>query len=230
MGAIAAFVDFVRNPAAVIAGWIAALGVWAYAPVFAVVFIETGLVFFPFLPGDSMLFACGVFANGGGFALPALLTCVWMAAILGDQCNFAIGHAVGSRLVTSGKVKALTPERIEKTEAMLEKYGSAGVFLGRFFPFIRTFVPFFAGMGGMRWRNFVVFNVLGAVAWSSLFVLLGYFFGGIPFVQNNFELVLVGIVAVSLIPAVGGVVGGLGKRRVDRKPRTDRAKASMRAE
>ncbi|RHB54265.1 DedA family protein [Olsenella sp. AM39-30AC] len=204
------FVDFIanllRDPRAAIASWIAAGPLTAYGFVFLIIFVETGVVFFPFLPGDSLLFASGFFAQGGGFNIFALLGVVWVAAILGDQCNFMIGHFFGTRIVASGKVKAMTPERMEKSEKFLDKWGHLAIFLGRFFPFIRTFVPFIAGMGGMHWRNFVIFNVLGGITWSTLFTLLGYFFGGIPAVQEHFELVVVGIILVSVIPAVAGAI------------------------
>lgn len=204
------FVDFImnllRDPRAAIASWIAAGPVMAYGGVFLIIFIETGVVFFPFLPGDSLLFASGFFAQGGGFNIVALLAVAWVAAILGDQCNFMIGHFFGKKIVESGKVKAMTPERLQKSEAFLQKWGHLAIFLGRFFPFIRTFVPFIAGMGGMHWRNFVIFNVLGGITWSTLFTLLGYFFGGIPFVQEHFELLIVGIVLVSIIPTIVGLV------------------------
>lgn len=204
------FVDFIanllRDPRAAIASWIAAGPLTAYGFVFLIIFVETAVVFFPFLPGDSLLFASGFFAQGGGFNIFALLGVAWVAAILGDQCNFMIGHFFGTRIVASGKVKAMTPERMEKSEKFLDKWGHLAIFLGRFFPFIRTFVPFIAGMGGMHWRNFVIFNVLGGITWSTLFTLLGYFFGGIPAVQEHFELVVVGIILVSVIPAVAGAI------------------------
>ena len=191
----------------------AAYGHFIYAILFLVVFCETGLVVTPFLPGDSLLFASGFFAQGGGFNIVALLAVAWAAAILGDQCNFMIGHFFGKKIVESGKVKAMTPERLQKSEAFLQKWGHLAIFLGRFFPFIRTFVPFIAGMGGMHWRNFVIFNVLGGITWSTLFTLLGYFFGGIPFVQEHFELLIVGIVLVSVIPTIVGLVKAkLGKK------------------
>ena len=142
----------------------------------------------------------------------ALLGVAWAAAILGDQCNFFIGHFLGRRIIESGKVKAMTPERIAKSEAFLDKWGNLAIFLGRFFPFIRTFVPFLAGMGGMKWHSFVMFNILGGVTWSTVFVLLGYFFGGIPFVQEHFELLIIGIVAVSLVPTIVGLVKGRLKK------------------
>ena len=207
MNPIQYLLELLHDPRGAIAGWIATLGaVWVYAPLFLIIFIETGVVVMPFLPGDSLLFAAGVFANGGGLSLVPLLATVWAAAILGDQCNFMIGHFFGERIIASGKVKSLTPERIEKSQKFLDKWGPLAVFLGRFFPFIRTFVPFLSGMGGMHWRHFVVWNVLGGITWSSLFTLLGYFFGGVPFVQEHFELVLVLIIAISAVPAIAGAV------------------------
>ena len=221
------FVDFIanllRDPRAAIAGWIAAGPVTAYGFVFLIIFIETGVVFFPFLPGDSLLFASGFFAQGGGFNIFALLGIAWAAAILGDQCNFMIGHFFGTRIVASGKVKAMTPERMEKSEKFLEKWGHVAIFLGRFFPFIRTFVPFIAGMGGMHWRNFGIYNILGGLTWSTMFVLLGYFFGGIPVVQEHFELLIVGIVAVSIIPTIVGIVRGrMSKGEKNNEEATDK--------
>ena len=134
--------------------------------------------------------------------LPILLA----APILGDQCNYFIGHFFGRRIVESGKVKSLTPERIAKTEGMIDKWGPLAVFLGRFFPFIRTFMPFFAGITGMKWHRFAPFSILGGLVWGSLFTLLGYFFGGIPAVQKHFELVIVGILLISLIPTFVGLI------------------------
>lgn len=206
MGFVNFIAELLHDPRTAIAGAIAAGPLAAYGLVFAIIFIETGVVFFPFLPGDSLLFAAGFFAHSGGFSLFALLATAWCAAILGDQCNFFIGEKLGQRIVRSGKVKAMTPERMEKSQAFLDKWGRPAIILGRFFPFIRTFVPFIAGMGGMKWHHFVVFNILGGITWSSLFTLVGYFFGGIPAVQEHFSLVVVGIVLVSVIPAVAGAV------------------------
>ena len=211
---INAIAELIHDPRTAIAAWIAAGPLYAYGFIFLIVFIETGVVFFPFLPGDSLLFAAGFFAHNGGFNIYLLLACAWAAAILGDQCNFMIGHFFGRKIVASGKVKAMTPERVKKTEDFLDKWGHLAIFLGRFFPFIRTFVPFLAGMGGMHWRNFVIFYILGGVCWSTLFTLLGYFFGGIPAVQEHFELVIVGIILVSVIPAaVGALKAKFGKKK-----------------
>lgn len=206
MPIISFFANLLKDPRGFIAGAIAMGPLAAYGFVFAIIFVETGVVFFPFLPGDSLLFASGFFANGGGFDVIPLLVVAWVAAIAGDQCNFMIGHFFGNRIIASGKVKAMTPERIEKSEAFLNKWGKLAIFLGRFFPFIRTFVPFLAGAGGMHWRDFVVFNVLGGITWSSAFILLGYFFGGIPFVQRHFEMLIFGIIGVSMVPIVAGFV------------------------
>lgn len=212
MGLVDLIVNLLRDPRTAIAGWIAAGPFAAYGCVFLIVFIETGVVFFPFLPGDSLLFASGFFAQGGGFNIFLLLGIAWAAAIIGDQCNFMIGHFFGTKIVASGKVKAMTPERMAKSEAFLDKWGHLAIFLGRFFPFIRTFVPFIAGMGGMKWHDFVVFNILGGVTWSTMFTLLGYFFGGIPVVQEHFEFLIVGIIAVSLVPTVIGLVRSRKKK------------------
>ena len=215
MGFVHFIVNLLKDPRGAIASWIAMGTAPALGFIFLIVFIETGVVFFPFLPGDSLLFAAGFFAAQGDSGLPlmALLPIVWIAPILGDQSNYFIGHFFGRRIIASGKVKAMTPERIKKSEDFLDKWGHLAIFLGRFFPFIRTFVPFIAGMGGMHWRNFVIFNVLGGITWSTVFTLLGYFFGGIPFVQEHFELLIVGIVAVSIIPTVVGLVKAkLGKK------------------
>ena len=213
MGFINYIFQLLKDPRTAIATWIGMGPVAAYGFVFLIIFIETGVVFFPFLPGDSLLFASGFFASTGEFNIFALLGVAWAAAILGDQCNFMIGHFFGSKIIASGKVKAMTPERMAKSEAFLDKWGKLAIFLGRFFPFIRTFVPFIAGMGGMKWHHFVAFNILGGITWSTLFTLLGYFFGGIPAVQEHFELVIVGIILVSVIPAaVGAIKAKFGKK------------------
>lgn len=214
MSFINMIIELLRDPRTAISAWIAAGPLTAYGFIFLIIFIETGVVFMPFLPGDSLLFASGCFAADGSFNIVTLLAVAWAAAILGDQCNFMIGHFFGKKIIASGKVKVMTPERIEKSEAFLDKWGHLAIFLGRFFPFIRTFVPFIAGMGGMHWRNFVLFNILGGVTWSTLFTLLGYFFGGIPFVQDHFELLIVGIVLVSIIPTIVGLVKSkMGKKK-----------------
>lgn len=206
------FIDFIlgllQDPRGAIAGWIIALGpIWVYTPLFLIVFVETGLVFFPFLPGDSLLFAAGVFsADGGGLSLAATLIVFYAAAILGNTSNYWIARLFGSRIIDSGKVKALTPERMAKLDHFFEKYGGLTIVITRFMPFFRTFAPFIAGTGHMNFAKFTFFNCLGGISWVSLFVLVGYFFGGVPFVQEHFEAIVLGIVAVSVAPAVIGAV------------------------
>jgi membrane-associated protein len=210
------FIELLSNPRDVIAGWITTLGpIWVYIPLFVIVFIETGLVVTPFLPGDSLLFAAGIFAvEGGGLNLPLLLGLMYIAAVLGNTSNYWIGRKVGQAIIDSGRVKALTPERIAKTQTFFDKYGLLAVVLTRFFPIIRTFAPFLAGLGHMRFGRYTVFNIIGGVLWVTLFTLLGYFFGGIPFVQDNFELVIIAIVVISFIPTVYGLLRAkFGKKK-----------------
>jgi len=202
------FIDLLKDPRGFIADWIITLGpIWVYTPLFIIIFVETGLVITPFLPGDSLLFTAGIFAaDGGGLNLAALLILLSLAAILGNTSNYWIGNKVGQAIIDSGRVKVLTPERIKQTQEFFDKYGLLAIVVTRFFPIIRTFAPFIAGLGRMHFGRFMLFNVIGGVIWVTIFVLLGYFFGGIPFVQDNFELVIVGIVVVSFIPTVIGLV------------------------
>ncbi len=208
MSIIHFFIDFLQNPLAILNGWIEQIGaIWILAPIWLVLFIETGVVIMPFLPGDSLLFAVGTIAgSGNSIPLLPLLLVVWSAPIIGDQSNYWIGHFLGKRILDSGKIKAMTPERIAKTQAMIDKYGPLAVFLGRFFPFIRTFMPFMAGFNHMKYNRFVPFDILGGLTWSSLFTLLGYFFGNVPFVQTHFEWVIVAILLISLLPTIIGVI------------------------
>ena len=216
MGIIDFFINLLKDPRGFIAGWIIALGpVWVYTPLFLIVFVETGLVFFPFLPGDSLLFAAGVFsADGGGLNVWATLIVFWAAAILGNTSNYWIARLFGSRIIDSGKVKALTPERMAKLDHFFERYGGLTIIITRFMPFFRTFAPFIAGTGHMNFGKFTFFNAVGGISGVSLFVLVGYFFGGIPFVQEHFEVIVLGIVAVSVAPAFIGVIkAALNSRR-----------------
>lgn len=197
-----------KDPRGAIAGWIVTLGaVWVYTPLFLIVFIETGLVFFPFLPGDSLLFAAGVFsADGGGLNLAATLIVFYAAAILGNTSNYWIARFFGTRIIDSGKIKALTPERMAKLDHFFEKFGGLTIVITRFMPFFRTFAPFIAGTGHMNFAKFTLFNAIGGISWVSLFVLVGYFFGGVSFVQQHFEVIVLGIVAVSVAPALIGAI------------------------
>ena len=223
------FVNLLSDPRGAIAGWIIALGpLWVYSPLFLIVFVETGLVFFPFLPGDSLLFAAGVFsADGGGLNVWATLIVFYVAAILGNTSNYWIARFFGARIIDSGKVKALTPERMSKLDHFFAKYGGLTIVITRFMPFFRTFAPFIAGTGHMNFAKFTLFNVIGGVSWVSLFVLVGYFFGGIPIVQEHFEVIVLGIVAVSVAPAIiGAVKAALGSR----KKKADDGRTQVQAE
>ena len=209
-------ISFLRDPRTYIAAWIVALGpVLVYCPLFLVVFIETGVVFFPFLPGDSLLFACGVFsAEGWGLNLFVTLGVFYAAAILGNTSNYWIARFFGKRIIDSGKVKALTPERMAKLDEFFERYGGLTIVITRFMPFFRTFAPFIAGTGHMNFAKFTLFNAIGGVSWVSLFVLVGYFFGGVPFVQQHFSTIVIAIILVSVLPAViTAVKAALAKRK-----------------
>lgn len=219
MGIIEFFINLLKDPRGFIAGWIIALGpVWVYSPLFLIVFVETGVVFFPFLPGDSLLFAVGVFsADGGGLNLAASLIVFYAAAILGNTSNYWIARFLGHRIIDSGKVKALTPERMAKLDHFFAKYGGLTIVITRFMPFFRTFAPFIAGTGHMNFGKFTVWNCIGGIAWVSLFVLTGYFFGGVPLVQEHFEVIVLGIVAVSVAPAIIAAIKGAlsSKKKVE---------------
>lgn len=207
-------ITLIKDPRTVILGWIAALGpIGVFTPLFLVVFIETGVVFFPFLPGDSLIFAAGVFsAEGnipdGGQNLNIFMTLIvfYAAAILGNTSNYWIARLFGDKIVRSGKIKGFTPERIAKLDSFFEKYGGATIIITRFMPFFRTFAPFVSGLGAMKFGKFTIFNIIGGIAWVSVFALLGYFFGGVPFVQEHFSLIVIGIILVSVLPAVIGVI------------------------
>ncbi|MGH2583160.1 MAG: DedA family protein [Anaerolineales bacterium] len=176
-------------------------GTWTYAILFAIIFAETGFVVTPFLPGDSLIFAAATFA-GLGLLNPVLLFALLAAAgILGDSVNYAIGHAIGPRVFRED-VRFLKREYLDRTHAFYEKYGGKTIILARFIPIIRTFAPFVAGVGAMTYQKFIFFNVIGAILWVGIFTALGYFFGNIPAVQENFTPVILGIIFVSVLPPV----------------------------
>jgi len=178
-------------------------GVWTYAVLFLIIFCETGLVVTPFLPGDSLLFAAGAFAAFAPETLHigVLLVLLSIAAILGDTLNYWLGRWVGPRAF-SGKVKFLKQEHLIEAQLFYEKYGGKTIILARFVPFIRTFAPFVAGIGQMNYRQFLYYNIVGGIAWVAICAGAGYAFGNIPIIKENFELVVVGIAAVSVAPLV----------------------------
>jgi membrane-associated protein len=185
--------------------FIALHGSWVYGLLFVVVFAETGLVVTPFLPGDSLLFAVGALSARGALDVGSASLVLVSAAILGDTVNYAAGHWLGPRILTADDRaglwhRILNREHLDRTHAFFERHGGKAVVLGRFVPIVRTFVPFVAGAGSMRYSSFLAYNVSGALAWVGICVGAGYLFGNVPVVRENFSLVVIGIVAVSLLP------------------------------
>jgi len=202
---MASLVDFILHIDVHLEQLIVTYGLVTYAILFLIIFGETGLVVTPFLPGDSLLFAAGALAALGSFNIFILLGLLISAAILGDTVNYWIGHFFGERLIANPKVP-IKKKHIDKTKAFFEKYGGKTIILARFVPIVRTFAPFVAGIGKMSYQKFISFNVIGGIAWVSLFLLSGFYFGNIPAVKHNFSLVIMGIILVSILPMIAEVV------------------------
>ncbi|HEX2944962.1 MAG TPA: DedA family protein [Clostridia bacterium] len=179
-------------------------GLGTYAILFCIIFFETGLVITPFLPGDSLLFAAGAFAAVGSLDLKILLLVVGLAAVLGDTVNYTIGKSIGRRIYDADKLRFIKKEHLLKARTFYEKYGAAAIIIARFIPIIRTFAPFVAGVGEMRYRKFIFYNVIGGFSWAALVTLVGYNFGNLPIVKHNFSLVVFAIIFISIMPAVLG--------------------------
>ena len=175
-------------------------GLWIYAILFLIVFCETGLVVTPFLPGDSLLFATGAVAALGGMNVHIAAALLLAAAVIGDAVNFAIGKYFGEKLFAKPDSRVFKREYLDKTHAFYEKYGGKTIILARFVPIVRTFAPFVAGMGNMHYDRFIRYNIIGALMWVGLLTYAGYFFGELPAVKNNFGLVVIGILVVSVLP------------------------------
>lgn len=201
MSLLSVFLDYVLHLDKHLALLTAEYGVWTYAILFLVVFAETGLVVTPFLPGDSLLFAAGAVCALGSMDVGTLIVLLSVAAILGDSVNYAVGSTLGHRILAKGS-RFIKQEHINKTHAFYEKHGGKTIVFARFIPIVRTFAPFVAGIGSMQYRSFAIYNIVGGIVWVVSFSLLGYFFGGLPFVKQNFTFVVVAIVILSILPAV----------------------------
>ncbi|CAL8465294.1 g4829 [Coccomyxa elongata] len=217
-GAVKGLLDFALHLDKHLSAIIVKHGKATYGILWAIVFAETGLVLTPFLPGDSLLFAAGAFAALGSLHLGAVCAVFISAAIIGDAVNYAIGNYLGSKALESNIIKK---EYITKTEEFYRKYGGKTVVLARFVPIIRTFAPFVAGVGSMPYSEFGAYNVGGALLWTALFVGAGYFFGNLPFVQHNFTLVVLAIVAVSVLPIVFEVISAQREAKKGQSAVTD---------
>jgi len=177
-----------------------AYGPWLYALLFVVIFAETGLVVFPFLPGDSLLFVSGTVVAMSGLNVHALVGALIVAAVTGDSVNHTVGRIIGPKVFDKPDSRWFRQEHLRRTQAFYDKYGGVTIIIGRFVPIVRTFAPFLAGVAGMPYRRFVGYSLVGSTVWISSLVYAGYLFGNIPWVKSNLSLIVVGIVAVSLIP------------------------------
>lgn len=200
-------IDFVLHLDVHLADIISQAGLWTYAILFAVIFMETGLVVTPFLPGDSLLFAAGslVALEGSPLHIVVLWVILAAAAVIGDTVNYEIGKFIGPKAFSSNS-RLLKREYLERTHAFYEKHGGITIFLARFIPIIRTFAPFVAGVGKMSYRYFISYNFFGGLVWTALFTFGGYFFGNLKFVKDNFSVVIIAIILISAIPAVVEVI------------------------
>ena len=201
-------VDFILHCDDYIGLFINNYGALVYLILFAVIFCETGLVFLPFLPGDSLIFAAGTFAGIGQLNFWILMILIISAAIIGDTINYEIGKHFGRKLLDNKKFTIIKKENLDKADALISKYGSLAVFIARFMPIIRTIVPFVVGMGRLNYKKFITFNALGGITWVTLFLCLGYFFGNIPFVAEHFSLIIIAMVFISIIPIIYAFIKG----------------------
>ncbi len=193
------FLHLDKHLALIAATW----GIWIYALLFVIIFVETGLVAMPFLPGDSLLFVAGALAAVGGMSLPTLIVLLSVAAITGDALNYSIGRWAGPKVFSWENSRWFNRDAFNKTHAFYEEYGPITIVIGRFLPFIRTFAPFVGGVAQMSYRRFVVYNIAGGALWVSSLTLLGYLVGNQPWVKANFSLVTLAMIIVPSLPAIG---------------------------
>ncbi|MBI3479654.1 MAG: DedA family protein [Nitrosomonadales bacterium] len=202
MDLLAAFIDIVLHLDTHLLALTQQYGVWVYGILFLIIYCETGLVITPFLPGDSLLFVAGALCGMGALQLEWLVPLLVLAAFSGDNTNYWVGRLVGLQLLNRANPRLIKREHLDKTQAFYETYGGKTVLLARFLPIIRTFAPFVAGIGMMRYRMFVLYSALGSMAWITSFSVGGYLFGNIPMVKSNLTLITLGIIFISLLPAL----------------------------
>jgi membrane-associated protein len=206
MELISLAIDIVLNLNSYLEGWTAKYGVWIYAILFLIVFVETGLVVAPFLPGDSLLFVAGSIAALGGMDVHVLVVLLVVAAVLGNTVNYEIGRYVGKRYFVNANSRWLNPKHLQRTHDFFERWGPVAVVLARFVPFLRTYVPFVAGLGEMGRARYQAYTWFGAAMWVGSLVYMGYLFGNIPWIKQNQGLLVVGIIGLSLLPVVIGFI------------------------
>ncbi len=201
-------IDFIINIDQELPKLVSAYQLWTYAILFLIIFCETGLVVTPFLPGDSLLFLTGALSANPDTPLNIhlMFLILFIAAVLGDSCNYLIGHFLGQKLFSNPNSKIFKQQYLDKTHEFYKKYGGKTIIIARFVPIVRTFAPFVAGMGRMHYYYFMMYNVVGGGLWVAAFCYAGYFFGNIPFVQNNLKALVVAIIIISILPAVIEVI------------------------
>ena len=212
MEVISAVINFILHIDTHLGAIIASYGTLTYIFLFAIIFAETGFVFTPFLPGDSLIFAAGAFAALGSFNVVALILLFWTAAFLGDTVNYWIGHFFGQKIIDNPRLP-INQKHIDKTQKFYDKHGGKTIFLARFIPIVRTFAPFVAGIGKMDYKKFISYNATGGLAWVGAFTLLGYFFGNLPAVKDNFSIVVFAIIILSVSPILIEFIKPKLKRR-----------------
>lgn len=212
------FIDFFLHLDTHLSGILQQYGSWTYLILFGIIFCETGFVVTPFLPGDSLLFACGAFAAKGDFNVWWLCLILGVAAILGDTVNYWIGSYIGPKAFSKEDSRFFKKAHLIRTHEFYEKYGGKTIIIARFMPIIRTFAPFVAGIGRMSYARFLAYNVTGGVLWIFSFLFLGYFFGNLPVVKRNFTLVIIAIIILSILPSVIEVIKHRNKKYQSDEP------------
>lgn len=199
---ISILIDYILHIDRHLGSIISSYGILVYLLLFLVIFCETGLVVLPFLPGDSLIFATGAFCATGSLNLTLSFVLLVVAAIVGDAVNYTIGHSIGEGLMQKENIRFIKREHIDRTVAFFDKHGGKTIALARFAPIIRTFAPFVAGAGKMKYQRFLRYNAIGGLVWVTLFLFAGYFFGNLQFVKNNFSIIIIAIIFISLLPAL----------------------------